>query len=141
MTTTSLKSLRPYQARLITDVCRCDGHVLVEQPTGSGKTLEVVTLVAMQLGKRFTHALIAAPQQQIEEGFVHLDYGVIRFPQMSGAATPDIEVPEGLIWGARRGDLGSVRRLLAYLRQHAPDHALACTHAALNHLKAGKLPT
>ena len=65
------RSLRPYQARLIADVCRCDSPVLVEQPTGSGKTMQIVTLVAMQLGQRFSHAVIAAPQQQIEHAFVH----------------------------------------------------------------------
>lgn len=68
MTASLRKTLRAYQARLIADVCRSDGHVLVEQPTGSGKTMQVVALVAMQLGKRFSHAAIAAPQQQIEEG-------------------------------------------------------------------------
>jgi hypothetical protein len=53
---------------------------LVEQPTGSGKTMQVVTLVAMQLGRRFSHAVIAAPQQQIEEGFTDLDYRYVGFP-------------------------------------------------------------
>src|SRR5271168_4850823 len=95
------KSLRLYQARLITDVCRSDGHVLVEQPTGSGKTMQIVTLVAMQLGKRFTHAVIAAPQQQIEEGFTDLDYRFVAFPACQGVATPDIETPENLVMGAR----------------------------------------
>jgi hypothetical protein len=33
-----------------------------------------------------------------------------------------------------------VKRLLAYLRQQAPDHALACTHAALNRLTTNTLP-
>ena len=33
------KTLRPYQVRLVTDVCRAAGDVLVEQPTGSGKTV------------------------------------------------------------------------------------------------------
>ncbi|HZY84410.1 MAG TPA: DEAD/DEAH box helicase family protein [Gemmataceae bacterium] len=141
MNATPRKELRPYQARLIADVCRSGGHVLVEQPTGSGKTLQVVTLVAMQLGRRFTHAVIAAPQQQIEDGFVHLDYRLVGFPTCPGVAAPDIEVPEGLIWGARRSELGSVRRLVAYLRQSGqPDHALACTHAALNHLTPERLP-
>jgi hypothetical protein len=133
--------LRPYQTRLITDVCRSNGHVLVEQPTGSGKTLEIVTLVAMQLGRRFGHAVIAAPQQQIEHGFVNRDYRLVAFPAAAGVAAPDVEVPEGLIWGSRQSSLGSVRRLLAYLRQRGPlDHALACTHAALNHLKPERLP-
>jgi hypothetical protein len=136
------KTLRPYQARLITDVCRSDGHVLVEQPTGSGKTMQVVTLVAMQLGRRFSHAVIAAPQQQIEEGFTDLDYRYVGFPACQGAAAPDIEVPEHFVWGARNSkQLSSTKRLIAYLRQAGPcDHALACTHAALNCLDPEKLP-
>ncbi|HTU92882.1 MAG TPA: DEAD/DEAH box helicase family protein [Gemmataceae bacterium] len=90
MNATARKSLRPYQAHLIADVCRADGPVLVEQPTGSGKTMQIVTLVAMQLGQRFTHAVIAAPQQQIEHAFVHPDYRLVAFPNCQGVATPDI---------------------------------------------------
>ncbi len=120
---------------------RNDGHALIEQPTGSGKTLQIVTLVAMHLGKRFTHAIIAAPQQQIEHGFVHRDYQLVAFPSCPDMATPDIKVPQELIWGARQSELGSVRRLLAYCRQPGPlDHALACTHAALNRLTPDKMP-
>src|SRR6516165_2210568 len=135
------KELRPYQVRLVTDVCRAAGDVLVEQPTGSGKTLAVVTLVAMQLGRRFTHAVIAAPQEQIEHGFVHRDYQAVAFPTAGGVAVPDVTASEDLIWAARQTQqLGSVKRLLAYLRQQNPDHALACTHAALNRLTDDKLP-
>src|SRR5205814_1112909 len=71
------KRLRPYQVRLVTDVCRATEDVLVEQPTGSGKTVQIVTLVAMHLGRRFSHALISAPQEQIEQGFVKRDYQVV----------------------------------------------------------------
>jgi superfamily II DNA or RNA helicase len=53
------KILRDYQVLLVTDVCRSAGDVLVEQPTGSGKTVQIVTLVAMHLGERFTHAVTA----------------------------------------------------------------------------------
>jgi hypothetical protein len=135
------KTLRPYQARLVTDVCRVPGDVLVEQPTGSGKTMQIVTLVAMQLGRRFTHAVISAPQEQIEHGFVRRDYRLVAFPEHRGVATPAVAVPNDLIWGARQSQLGSVRRLLAYLRQAGPlDHALACTHAALNRLTHTNLP-
>jgi hypothetical protein len=135
------KILRPYQARLLTDVCRVSGDVLVEQPTGSGKTLAIVSLVALQLGRRFTHALISAPQEQIEHCFVHRDYQRVAWSQSPGVAGPAVEVPEEMIWGARQSQLGSVKRLLAYLRQAPPvDHALACTHAALNHLAAEDLP-
>src|SRR5215831_4629513 len=134
------KKLRAYQVRLVTDVCRASEDVLVEQPTGSGKTLEIVTLVGMHLGQRFSHAVIAAPQEQIEHGFVHRDYQTVAFPDCRGVAVPAVAVREELIWGARQSELGSVKRLLAYLRQPNPDHALACTHAALNRLTADALP-
>src|SRR5260370_4601360 len=135
------KALRPYQAKLVTDVCRATVDVLVEQPTGSGKTMQIVTLVAMHLGRRFSHAVIAAPQEQIEHGFVHRDYQSVAFPDCRGVAVPAVEVPEDLIWGARQSELGSVKRLLAYFPQTGPlDHALACTHAALNRLTPDNLP-
>src|SRR2546423_13854677 len=82
------KQLRPYQVRLVTDVRRATGDVLVEQPTGSGKTVQIVTLMAMHLGHRFTHALISAPQEQIEQGFVKRDYQTIAFPECQGVAHP-----------------------------------------------------
>ena len=80
------KKLRDYQVRLVTDVCRATGDVLVEQPTGSGKTVEIVTLVAMHLGRRFSHALIAAPQEQIEQAFLRDHDGLIIFPSCLGVA-------------------------------------------------------
>src|SRR6478672_9649191 len=95
------KKLRPYQVRLVTDVCRTHEDVLVEQPTGSGKTVQIVTLVAMHLGRRFTHAVISAPQEQIEQGFVKRDYDSIAFPYHQGLAIPNIRVPKTLIKGAR----------------------------------------
>src|SRR3954464_9462876 len=87
------KKLRPYQVRLVTDVCRAAEDVLVEQPTGSGKTVQIVTLVAMRLGERFSHAVISAPQEQIEQGFVNRDYQVIAFPGYPGVAVSSIQVP------------------------------------------------
>jgi hypothetical protein len=52
------KELRPYQVRLVTDVCRATEDVLVEQPTGSTKTVQIVTPVAIRLGQQFTHAVM-----------------------------------------------------------------------------------
>src|SRR2546421_1995031 len=135
------KKLRPYQVRLVTDVYRATEDVLVEQPTGSGKTVQIVTLVAMHLGQRFTHAVISAPQEQIEQGFVKRDYQAIAFPDCPGVAVSPIQVPKALIKGARESRLGSVKRVIHYLRQPGPlDHAFACTHAALNHLTPEDLP-
>src|SRR5438132_523698 len=139
------EQLRPYQVRLVTDCCRASEDVLVEQPTGSGKTVQIVTLVAMQLGQRFTHAVISAPQEQIEQCFVKRDYQVIAFPDCQGVAVPSIQVPNQgpskLIKGARESSLGAVKRVIHYLRQPGPlDHAFACTHAVLNRLTGEQLP-
>ncbi len=136
------KTLRDYQEKLVFNVCRATEDVLVEQPTGSGKTVQIVTLVAMHLGKRFSHAVIAAPQEQIEQGFVKRDYRVVAFPERAGVAVPSIQVPKQTILGARDSKVGSVKRVLQYLRQPGPlDHAFACTHAALNRLTVDDLPT
>src|SRR2546426_6346766 len=114
------KQLRRYQIRLVTDVCRATEDILVKQPTGSGKTVQIVTLVAMHLGRRFSHAVISAPQEQIEQGFVKRDYQVIALPDCRGTAVPSIQVPKGLIKGARDSRLSSVKRVIHYLRQPGP---------------------
>src|SRR5207244_79943 len=89
----------------------------------------------------FTHAVISAPQEQIEEGFVNRDYQMIAFPDCPGVAVPPIQVPRSLIKGARESRLGSVKRVIHYLRQPGPlDHAFACTHAALNRITPDDLP-
>jgi Rad3-related DNA helicase len=88
------KKLRPYQVRLVTDFCRATEDVLVEQPTGSGKTVQIVTLVAMHLGRRFSHAVISAPQEQIEQGFTWRDYQLIAYPDCLGVAVPPIQPPD-----------------------------------------------
>ena len=135
------KALRPFQAKLITDICRAAGDVLVEQPTGSGKSMQIVTLVAMHLGCRFSHAVISAPQEQIEHGFVHRDYQRVDWCPHEGVSVPSVAVPEEIILAARKSELGSVRQIRSYLRLPGPlDHALACTHAALIHLAAEDLP-
>ncbi len=135
------KTLRDYQEKLVFNVCRVSEDVLVEQPTGSGKTVQIVTLVAMHLGKRFTHAVISAPQEQIEQGFVKRDYSVVVFPERPGVAVPSIQAPKHTILGARDSKVGSVKRVIGYLRQAGPlDHAFACTHAALNRITADDLP-
>jgi hypothetical protein len=129
---TDCKQLRPYQAKLIADFHRVSGDVLVEYPTGSGKSIVIVTIIGMDLGNRFSHAVIAAPQEQIERGFVHRDYNRIEFPPKIGVGTPTIETPADLIRPARESTIRSVRRIQAYLRQScSTDHVLACTHAAL----------
>ena len=95
----------------------------------------------MHLGKRFSHAVIAAPQEQIEQGFVKRDYTIVAFPERAGVAVPSIQVPKQTILGARDSKVGSVKRVVQYLRQPGPlDHAFACTHAALNRITADEMP-
>src|SRR2546428_5254350 len=106
------KHLRPYQVRLVTDVCRTTENVLVEQPTGSGKTVQIVTLVAMHLGRRFSHAVISAPQEQIEQGFVKRDYQVVAFPDCQSVAVPPIQVPKALSNGATESQPRSVNPVI-----------------------------
>src|SRR5258706_3886937 len=135
------KELRAYQVRLVTDVCPTTDDVLVEQPTGSGKTVQIVTLIAIHLGWRLSHAVISAPQEQIEQGFVRRDYELITFPVHPGVAQSRFPAPERLIRPARKSGLGPVKHIGAYLRQPGPvDYAIACTHAALNQLTPDKLP-
>ena len=86
--------------------------------------MQIVTLVAMHLGKQFTHAVISAPQEQTEEGFTKRDYK-IAFSTAQGVAVPLMQVPNEtlhpLITGARASrSLGSVKRVVAFLRQSGP---------------------
>jgi Rad3-related DNA helicase len=73
-----LKVLRPYQADLIDEVLRTPGHILVQAPTGSGKTLQIIALCHL-LKDDYDRILIAAPQQQIEEGFTS-EAGSVTYP-------------------------------------------------------------
>ena len=58
------------KADLIDEVLRAPGHILVQAPTGSGKTLQIIALCHL-LKEDYDRILIAAPQQQIEEGFTN----------------------------------------------------------------------
>jgi DNA polymerase III delta prime subunit len=134
-----VKILRPYQARIIQNIFRDPGNLLVEQPTGSGKTLQIVALARLLLGSRFDRMLIAAPQKQIEEGFTGgtegLEYDLVRYPDSSGT----IQIPTGLIEASREVSYGSRGRILSYMAL-PQTHALACTHAALSTLDASVFP-
>ena len=59
---------RPYQEKLFLQVkyhLANNGDALIEQPTGSGKTFEIVALSAALFKTKFSHIVIAAPQLQI----------------------------------------------------------------------------
>lgn len=117
-----LKTLRPYQAELIDEVLREPGHVLVQAPTGSGKTLQIVALSHL-LSQLYDRILIAAPQQQIEEGFTN-ESGILRYPHDARV----FPLPE--IRASRESSLKSRQYLRSFLA--APlGRAAACTHQAL----------
>ena len=81
--------LHHYQNTVVTDICRRSHDVLVEQPTGSGKTVEIVAIIARLLGSAYSHAVIAAPQEQIEASFVHRSYQRIVADKKVLAAGPE----------------------------------------------------
>jgi superfamily II DNA or RNA helicase len=63
--TPQVVNLRDYQARLLDDYDP-EHDTLIEQPTGSGKTLMIVAMVPRLLVTSFDNILIIAPQTQIE---------------------------------------------------------------------------
>lgn len=134
--------LAAFQAWILGRLRRHGGHAAVESPTGSGKTLMVRALVGLDLGRAggFTHALVAAPQEQIERGFLRDHDMVITWPEGT-AAQPRLHVPATLFRAARSDGCGtrvSIRRYLA--GAGARGYALACTHAALTTLRPDDLP-
>ena len=134
-----VRVLRPYQARIVKNVLGDPGHLLVEQPTGSGKTLQIVALARVLLETRFDRVLIAAPQRQIEEGFTGgtegLGYDLVQYPDSASS----IQIPPWFIVASRGGGEGSRGRILSYLAL-PQSHALACTHAALSSLDVAVFP-
>src|SRR5438309_312262 len=117
------KTLRPYQADLIDEVLRAPGHILVQAPTGSGKTLQIVALTHLLLNVQYDRVLISAPQQQIEEGFT-TESGSVRYPYDARV----VPLPE--IKSSRTSSLKSRQYIKSFLSSPV-DCATACTHQAL----------
>lgn len=132
--------LAPYQARLLGRIRRC-GDATIESPTGSGKTLLVRTLVALDLNQPngFTHVLVAAPQEQIEQGFLRDRDEVVAWPD-GMAAQPTLTIPARLFRAARQDGCGTRASIRRYLASADRQGALACTHAALAQLAERDLP-
>ena len=123
-------TLRPYQVKKIDDAVRylkSGENILFEEPTGSGKTLQGTTTLRLLLGTTLTHAIIAAPQKHIEQGF----HGSreIRWPDRDQT----IDVPVDFV----RTAAGRSRAILEYLETPKPGYVLSCTHAALTALLRG----
>lgn len=113
-----------------------------EAPTGAGKTLMIRSLVASDLGLPggFSHAIVSAPQEQIERGFLGTSDMLVQWPQGVAAQTA-ISIPARLFRPARRDGCGTRRSIARYLGVSARAHALVCTHAALSILRDDDLPT
>jgi hypothetical protein len=131
--------LRPSQAWLLGRLGSHSEDALAEAPTGSGKTVTVRALTARDLGRRFSHIMIAAPQEQIESTFVSAKDA--RFIWPNGlAAQPTLESPANLIVAARAAGWGSRTQLRRYLGADDPGYAIACTHATLTGLQPEDFP-
>ena len=121
-------TLRSHQAELL-DQYDPNEDTLFDQPTGSGKTLEIVTLVGMlrqPTNLLFRNILIAAPQTHIEAGFlVDRDYNEVRWPD----GRRQVELPQEMIRVARDGPSGSIEEIHSYLAV-PQDFALVTTHTA-----------
>lgn len=133
-------ALAAFQARFIARLRRC-GDAVVESPTGSGKTLLVRTLVALDLGRPrgFTHTIVVAPQEQIERGFLRDRDEAVTWPEGS-AAQPTLMVPARLFRAAREDGCGTRKSIRRYLASAERSYALVCTHAALTALQPDDLP-
>lgn len=118
--------LRDYQDETIGRLQAGTDDFMVEQPTGSGKTLEIVGAAALLVSFKGRRVVIATPQQHVEQAFVDRPYSSLRRP-----AGGDIVCPDHKFVAARDGDDGSVEEIKQYLTGDRRTHALVCTHAAL----------
>lgn len=120
--------LHPYQVFTVQALLDSNDDYVVEQPTGSGKTVEMVALTACLLPKR--RVLLAVTQEHIEEAFTQRNYTEI---DHDGSM---LACPADMILAARCGDDGAIATIRAFLElSEFPTYALACTHAALTHQK------
>jgi hypothetical protein len=128
MTAKRTLTLHPYQVEMIRQLDDAR-DTLLASPTGSGKTTIAAVAARLSFAKGTTHAIIAAPQKQIEEGFVECNGLEVRWPEGSKRKRP-VVIPDGFIRSLKPGDRMG-RKILEYLANPAPGYALACSHAAL----------
>jgi hypothetical protein len=69
------KKLRAYQVRLVTDVCRTTVDVLVEQPTGSGNTVQMVSSTRPTVPDEPTPGTFAYIEHKIRQSAVGTEFG------------------------------------------------------------------
>lgn len=129
-----------YQAWILGRIRR-SRDVCIEAPTGSGKTLMIRSLVALDLGMPggFSHVIVAAPQEQIEQAFLGASDALVSWPH-GVAAQPTLRISERLFRAARRDGCGTRRSITRYLAVADRAYALVCTHSALCTLREEDLP-
>ncbi len=94
--------LRPYQVAGVSAIISTEEDLLLERPTGSGKTVELVAGAAklLQTGKA-THVVITTSRVDIEDAFVQRTYDRVEYPKESGSTRCHIEVPMNVIVPSR----------------------------------------
>lgn len=126
----SKKTFHLYQAKFVKDILETPGHILLESPTGSGKTLMAVSATAMAQAEGVApHVVIIAPQKQIEHGFTECNGMVVGFPR-GNFHKPSFRVPADAIRSPVGGRRSICRQVIDYLETKAPGYALAISHAA-----------
>jgi len=131
----NLRSYRPYQVDIHKFVTqKHEGSFGVEAPTGSGKTMQIVGLVAYgKKHKRWKKVLVATTQQQIEEAIVHREYDAISY------GNTVLQAPNDLIAQARDGRHGTRKAVKEFL-DGSEEFAMACTHATCTTFPIEDLP-
>lgn len=132
-------TLRPYQSKLVTQVktnLSNDQDALIEQPTGSGKSVAISTICASLFHNNFSHIIIAVPQEQIEDGFVvkendkQIDFD-IEYPTIDGSASTKISINHKLFRKVRENKKDSISSSLKRYLQNPANNIYICTHASL----------
>jgi hypothetical protein len=129
-------TLRAYQADIVGEACsevRAGHDVLMESPTGSGKTWMMRILARLLMGGRSpaTHCVIACPQEDIEQGF--LGDEDVRAEWPGGSRRPLVLRPSD-VRRVRGSGKSASRALFAYLKDPNPGYGVVCTHQVLNYL-------
>ena len=127
-------TLRPYQAKLVSHVkvyLSKGVNCLIDQPTGSGKSIAIKDIVISLFGIKFSKIIIAAPQQQIEEGFYSKKNIKIKYPEINGATSSELEIPKNL-FSMIRENKGSISKSINRYLKSDPNKIIICTHQALS---------
>jgi hypothetical protein len=126
-------NLRAYQVHVFREICEPPDDILVQLPTGSGKTLLLSAAVASLLQKgAVSHAVIACPQLHIAEGFLGWATGAVS----CGAET--VLLGPGTIRPLEEG--AKTAQIIDYLQSAARGYAIAVSHLSVSNIPGESLP-